>query len=229
MTRRGDTIRIRLLGIALAAAACAVPAPATAHISRGSDWYFWGSTYNNKTPDERDDGRKDPLNVIFFGGSDSAYVSNTADHISNDWRYGSMENRNCKSTQWVIWRDLRGGRDSDKEDTNRMTNCFTTQYHMRGWDDKEHSELTGNHSRHQWMITGFHWEKRTLSGFGGHKPDRDWDTVRVQAVQAMNRHCSYRRWRKHPGARDMYQEYRNSGWIARISFFHVEPDGCDGA
>jgi len=61
-----------------------------------------------------------------------------------------------------------------------------------------------------------------------HSIDRDWDTVRIQAVKAMKTHCSYRRWRYPPGARGRFQGYFNSGFIARISLRH-RSNGCQGA
>jgi hypothetical protein len=61
-----------------------------------------------------------------------------------------------------------------------------------------------------------------------HKPDRDWDSVRVQALKSMSEHCSQRRWDWHPGATRVYQGYHNSGYIGRLSLRHVA-SGCDGA
>ena len=80
------------------------------------------------------------------------------------------------------------------------------------------------------MVGGIHHENRGLLkvGEGAHKPDRDWDVVRFQAVKNMKRHCSHPRWRFHPGAKREYQEIDNSGYIARISLRHTS-DGCAGA
>ena len=63
----------------------------------------------------------------------------------------------------------------------------------------------------------------------GHKPDRDWDHVRVEMVKAMGVHCSVRRWKYHPGADDWYQGYDNWGWLARIALRHRSGNNCGDA
>lgn len=61
-----------------------------------------------------------------------------------------------------------------------------------------------------------------------HKPDRDWDRVRMDMVRAMGKHCSVPRWKYHIGADDEFQGYDNSGYIARFSLHHEDDGGCDG-
>jgi hypothetical protein len=230
----------------VAATACAVVAlSATAqvaqgHMSRNDDWYFHGSTYKEMPPVA--ENRKDPVNLIFYRGRGDKTNAVVGAHISDDWRYGDMSSRFCKESQRMVWRDIRGNRISDKQDFHRMTYCFGRQFHFRAWDDYEHAKIAGDHPRYQWVVGGIHHEKMRpkwcgrggLRGWCGftHKPDRDWDRVRVEAVKAMSRHCSYRRWRHHPGAERPYQGYTNSGYLARISLRHVDADPsvrCRGA
>jgi hypothetical protein len=178
------------------------------------------------------------VNLIFYRGRGEKSNSVVGAHIADDWRYGDMRSRVCKAAQRMIWRNLRGRTTSDKQDFHRMTNCPGRQFHFRGWDDQEHSRLVGDHPRNQWIVGGIHHEKLKLKicgrGFARgpcgftHKIDRDWDRVRVEAVKAMSRHCSYRRWRHHPGADRPHQNYTNSGFLARISLRHVSA-GCRGA
>ena len=125
----------------------------------------------------------------------------------------------------MIWRDLRGQRTSDREDKHAMQGCLN-QYHIRMWDDAEHGRLVGGHPAEQWVATPTHHER--LTSEPGHKPDRDWDDVRVHHARAMPRHCSYKMWRYHPGADRTLQEFVNSGWVARLSMRKVS-DGCNGA
>ena len=61
-----------------------------------------------------------------------------------------------------------------------------------------------------------------------HVIDRDWDRVRVEMTKGMRIHCSVRRWKFHPQADGIWQNYENSGFIARISLRH-RSQGCDGA
>jgi hypothetical protein len=140
--------------------------------------------------------------------------------IQNERR--CLGSRWCRSAHRMVWRNLRGGTLRDRQDVQRSTNCAGRQFHIRGWDDVEHDRITSSHGRRgQWIVGGVHHERIIVRRRGSHstvthKIDRDWDGVHHQAVLAMKRHCSYRRWRNHPGARRRYQGYRNSGWLARI-------------
>lgn len=143
----------------------------------------------------------------------------------------------------MVWRYGDGGTLTDKQDVELSTKAFPCghQYHMRGWDDKEHSELFG-HARYQWVVGSIHHEVVTVRKKCGkrgffrycritsikHTPNRDWDRVRVQFVKAMRTHCWRKRWKYHPGAHGTWQNQTNSGYIARISMRH-RSEGCRGA
>jgi hypothetical protein len=186
------------------------------------NWYLYGSTYRDRPPTASN--RSDPVNLIFYRGRGHKSPSRVGAHISKDWRYGTMRD-DCAGDQYMVWRDMHGNRDSDKTDMQRVTGCGT-RYHIRGWDDYEHWKLRNDHGDiYQWVIGNVHHERDNGSG---HTIDRDWDSVRVSAVKAMSAHCSYRRWRYHPGADRTYQGFTNAGYLARISMRHVA-DGCSGA
>lgn len=233
LSRLSVLIALGTLGVLVLSAA------ARGHTNEGNDWYFWGSTYKGDPP-PNESKRLDPVNIIFYKGGGLVEKSDVGAHITDDWRYGTMKSRICQTAQRMYWRELRGQRTSDRQDMHRMTTCLR-QYHTRLWDDWEHSKIT-NHSRYQWMVGGIHHERvkgklncswpslnTPVCTFAGtHKIDRDWDKVRVEAVKAMDRHCTTRHWKYHPGAHRTYQGYTNSGWIARISMRHVSA-GCGGA
>lgn len=218
----------------------ALTSTTTAHLwerhGNSRDWYFYGAIFGKMPPTK--EHRSDPVNLIFYRGRGHKSPAIVGSHISNEWRYGAMRSRFCGSNERMVWRDLRGGRISDKQDLHRMTSC-NHAYHFRGWDDYEHSKITV-HNRYQWVVGGIHHEHIVVTThcFGApapicitsfnHKIDRDWDTVRVQAVKAMSAHCSYRRWQYHPGAHHTFHGFTSSGWIARLSMRHVAA-GCSGA
>jgi hypothetical protein len=221
--------------------------------NKPSDWYFYGSTFQRK-PCLAFEGcyqhtvRKDPVNWIFFGTTTDLHQSECASysldciqtHVENDWAAGSMHGAGlCKSTQYLAFRrqgGTGGGAVWDANDRQLLTGrriptprC-SRQFHTRLWDDKEHAEITTHGSRNQWVIGGIHHEKP--GPLVGHVPDRDWDAVRVQAVRAMRAHCSAVHWRIHPGAglptrQRNYQAFDNSGYIARISLRHNQPNVTD--
>lgn len=200
-----------------------------AHYRTGGDWYFYGSFYESTTP--HDATRKDPVNLIFFGGG-LVTNSGVASHIETDWRYGRMRHSKiCNSKMYAIWRFMpgRGSDNADFQRSNKALPC-NNQYHVRGWDDYEHWQGTAHGNRYQWVIAGVHHEdvKYKFPCCFHHVIDRDWDSVRVEAVKAMSAHCSYRHWQYHPGAHRTYQGFTNYGYIARISMRHVSA-GCDGA
>lgn len=237
-------IAIVLGGFAAAGIVLTVASLAVADVQVNGQWVFRGSLYTEKPA--REEHRLDPLNVIFYKGG--GFVDNTRvnDHLNADWDTRQVGGRpwrkhneifpHCKDGKYALWRHLPG-RNVDLADqhgtTARFAHICGNQHHARLWDDYEHSKGRV-HERGQWVISGFHHEKvifkRVLGHIKtpGHKPDRDWDRVRVEVVKAMRRHCSYRRWKYHPGAHHWYQGYQNFGYIARISMHHVADGGCDG-
>jgi hypothetical protein len=206
----------------------AVAVAGQAHVATlNGDMMFDGSLYDD---DERtDDARKDPVNVIFMAGGGPVGLDRVQAHLEDDWD-GMAHDLVCKSSLRAFWL-FYPGVDDDKQDRQLIaTNVgCRNQFHIRLWDDKEHSEGSV-HTRDEWVLAGVHHE-HIVYKFPccvSHKPDRDWDTVRIQALKEMNEHCSVRRWRFHPGAARTYQGYKNSGYIGRISMRH-RSDGCDGA
>jgi hypothetical protein len=239
MTSKLSTRKPPAMGITSAAAIAllaaivmgGVTSPANAGVKKGSDWYFRGSTYRDKAVKKR----ADPVNLLWLGGG-KATLADVGTHLAEDWPsrtvfgLGGMKATPavCHTGQYMRWRHLPGG-DVDKNDISLSTsNICRKQFHFRGWDDYEHWKGTGylGHPRNSWVVGGIHHENFKLKG--GHKPDRAWDVVRFQAVKNMKRHCSYARWRFHPGAARDYQEIPNSGYIARISMRHTS-EGCSGA
>ena len=112
------------------------------------------------------------------------------------------------------------------------------QYHIRGWEDGPHAKNVPSHGRRdQFVLAGVHHEHIYAKKDGcflgiprclGHKIDPDWDVVRSQAVSALKKYCSYRRWIYHPGADMAYQGFDNSGFLARVSLHRVSDGGCNG-
>ena len=225
--------RLRYLVPAIAGVLVLVVASALsqAHVKNIDDnWYFDGSLYDD---DEiSDDARKDPINLIFKGGGGDITLDRVKQHLLDDWdANGDMDNDLvCRSSLHAFWRYFPG-LAHDKQDFQLIaTNVgCRRQFHIRVWDDLEHDRGTV-HTRGEWAVAGIHHERIAWKWpcCTTHKPDRDWDSVRLQALKAMNEHCSQRRWDWHPGATRTYQGYHNSGYIGRLSLRHVA-SGCDGA
>lgn len=210
-------------------AAC--PSLTAAHVKNlDGNWYFDGSLYDE---DEiSDDARKDPINLIFMGGGGDVTNDRVKQHLVDDWNNGGDMDTDlaCRSSLHAFWRYFPGLAE-DKQDFQLIaTNILCRrQFHIRVWDDLEHYRGTA-HTRNTWAVAGIHHERIAYKKpcCTTHKPDRRWDTVRVQALKAMSEHCRERRWDWHPGASRTYQEIPNSGYIGRISMRHVD-SGCDGA
>jgi len=201
-------------------------------MSKGKEWYFFGADYDGNK-------RSDPLTFTFYRGAGPKSPGRVGAHVTEEWRYGAMRDRDCRSPHTLTWRNLRGGSNKDKNDLERSTAC-NTRFHMRAWDDFEHQKLAPDHgNRRQWMIGSVHHEHYVVKTkcYGittpvctvkrKHKIDRDWDAVRIQTVKAMSAHCSYRRWRMHPGAKGDFGGQDSSGYIARLSMRHAP--GCRGS
>jgi hypothetical protein len=207
------------------------------------DWYFRGMTFEKEA---RPLKAKDPINVIFYGGADDLTDYSRArieNHMSQDWdtdwvggspwREDSLVVGFCKVDQIARWRNLPGetGDLTDWHGTTAMIRPVCgKQHHLRFWDDKEHADATSHGRRHQWAIAGAHYD-RPAAKFCcvKHVVDRDWDHVRMEVVYAMHKHCSYGKWKYHPGADGAdIQGFGNFGFIARFSMRHVSA-GCAGA
>lgn len=232
-----------LLGIIFT---CVLPAPAGAHYKTGnpdesaSDWYFRGGTIQNGV-------KTDPINFIFYGGSKdtTAYTRERIQtHMVDDWDIAKVGGRRwhsdnemirlCKQDQRVQWLGYPG-ETSDKSDWHGATlstgGICGNQHHARFWDDLEHKRQNPEHGDFgQWVVGGIHHEKVVRKRPGccvAHVPDRDWDSVRLEMIRALYKHCSVRRWKYHPGA-DFSRVFENSGYIARFSLHHRSDGGCDG-
>lgn len=212
---------------------------------RFGSWFFRGQTFEDKRGRRQD--WKDPVNFIFYGGANDPQEYTRPlieEHMRDDWSTravgGSRWRRDedirgyCKSDQYMVWRHLPGAeRTADRTDwhgtTARFTGICGNQHHARFWDDKEHAQGTVHGREKQWAVGSIHHEKTDVTFRGvGHKPDRDWDRVRVEMIKAMRPHCSYRRWKYHPGADHTFQEQTNFGFVARLSLRHTT-GGCGGA
>ena len=222
---------------------------ASGHTRRASGtWYFDGMTYKPKDPT----ARMDPVNFIFAPGplDDTLYDRDRIEqHMFDDWNEDAVGGRRwrrdgdvsfwCKGDHRMYWEN-GSARTSDKTDwhgTTALLGDFCgNQHHARFWDDQEHKRQTdGPTDPHgpedQWAVGGIHHERviRKKPCCAGHKPDRDWDTVRRELVLAMGRHCSETAWRYHPDADGVIQGYASYGLIARLSLRHVASSGtCEG-
>ena len=171
--------------------------PASAHVSRGSNWYF-----HSGTKKEIDDSKfVDPLVLLYRDGdTETPQTTVTEDNVVDfalrpDWgRYGpDMKRHGClqrttflddfgeevrgvrlfvDGPQGLVFRDLEdGGRDFDKPadfETGTNGKC-RNQWHMRWWeDDAPHSTKTNHGSEHQWAIATIHREKYIGVQKGGH-------------------------------------------------------------
>ncbi|MBA3328073.1 MAG: hypothetical protein H0T43_07210 [Solirubrobacterales bacterium] len=210
------------------------------------DWFFRGQTFSDKRGRRQD--WKDPVNFMFYGGTNDPQEYSRVfieEHMRDDWstravggspwRRDQDIRRVCKDDQYMVWRHLpSSARSADRTDwhgtTARFTGVCGSQHHARFWDDQEHRKGNALHGREkQWVVGGIHHEKAVLKFCcAGHEVDRDWDRVRVELVKAMRRHCSYRRWKYHPGADHTFQEKTNFGFVARLSLRHAS-GGCAGA
>ena len=244
-------------GFLVIAASLALATPAVGHYTsndrrdpstpfdagfRGA-WFNFGHLYSGSSPGSKVD---DPLNLVFAGGT---YEGNRNVHagtvglaLEDNWnpKYESRMRKEavCGDSLYTIWRHAAGrgerkpgspGSTGIKQDLERSAthpNC-DDQFHIRGYEDGPHWKHTASHGRRdQYLLAGIHHEQR--KGTFGHRPDRDWDKVRIQAVKAMARHCSYRHYAYHPATDRPYKRYTNSGLLSRISLRRAA-DGCEGA
>jgi hypothetical protein len=182
----------------------------------------------------------DPVNLLFAGGTDFCSGSRRRSsncvktHFENDWHRGRMTGKFCNGGGRATFYTQDGGIATASQDDNLSTSLTCrTQFHARIWDDAEH----GHGDTHQWVIVAMHHETRPTSK-RGHSIDLHWETVENIAVQQMGRdqggfndsaHCTYPDYYALPGSGPgkINNRYTN-GRISRISFHHVENDGCDG-
>jgi hypothetical protein len=218
------TLAVMLLASALAAVSDIGPifgGQAQAHVKfTNGKWVFRGRAIA-KSGDRHD--RKDPLNIIFMGHGRYYTNDGVFAHIKTHTGFGHAGP--CATQQRVVWQKRNStATTSDKDDfqmdNRKPWNCLGDRWHIRAWDDQEHDAYTDNHGRsQQWTVLGVHHEKGPP-----HKIDMDWDVVRRKFIKDMAGHCSWPRWKRHPGARigkKPGQGYANSGWIGRISLKHT--------
>lgn len=225
-----------------------LPSAASAHYrvagsNSVSSWYFDGVTLE-------DGEASDPVNFMWYGGaSDSRdYRQSTVEpHMRDDWDTSSVGGTGwredsaitgiCKESQVLVFRHHPGS-TSDNTDwhgsTAKRKQICGRQYHARFWDDYEHDRGTApprvaHGRRFQWVVGGIHREKPKLKFpcCVHHVISKDWDDVRYDLYQAMDKHCGYPRWRYHPGADRKLQGFDNFGFVARISLTHRSA-GCAG-
>jgi len=207
-------------------------------------WFNYGVLYKGEDPVRST--MKDPVNLVFAGGSyegnSNVHAGTVARALDDNWdsRYENRmrKERVCVSSLNLIWRHSAGrqkkkegspDRSAPKQDFQRLAthpNC-DDQYHIRGYEDGVHYKHTNHGRRDQYLLAGIHHEKRK-GAVGGHKPDRDWDKVRAEAVKAMRKHCSVYHFAYHPAAERTFQGYDNTGLIDRISL-RLRSSGCGGA
>lgn len=168
------------------------------------------------------------------------------------WRKHDEIFSRCKTDQIMVWRGLPG-RDADRTDrhgsTARKRLICGKQHHMRMWDDYEHDKLAGPaHERYQWVVGGIHYDKIGLlrptltcptggpisqCSVGlkkpkGHVPGRSWTVARHQMRRALHRLCGERAWKLHRGAQGWFQNYYNTGYLARMTL-REKTQGCAGS
>lgn len=201
------------------------------HIREGPQrWYFSGVTFGKK------DGKykpSDPLNVVFWGGGPNAPIDVVREHVHEDFGMNSV----CpSSTQWVYftarddWNTTPPYATYDEDD--RQLSSYDPcgpKYHIRIWDDYEHWVHTWDHpTRDRWAVAGVHHERlcgKSEFPFFGHCPNRDWDIVERDFRDKMEEHCSYLRWKYHPGADRRLQGYDSDGRFVLIHMRHVDDPG----
>jgi len=168
---------MRYFIIATAALVLLLPAQdSMAHTKQpGGGWYFRGQTFDDGDAGRagQRSARKDPVNVIWYGGTHHYSTSAVENHLDNHWdasKVGGSGWRKhdeilslCKQDQIMVWRGLPG-RDADKTDrhgsTARNRYICGSQHHTRLWDDYEHDKLAGAaHDRYQWVVGGIHYDK----------------------------------------------------------------------
>lgn len=154
---------------------------ASGHIKQSNGgWVFRGQTFENTAAGRAGeaDAIKDPLNVVWYGGSGVYSLANVESHYDanwdaskvggSGWRKHDQIFRMCKVDQIVVWRG-RQGRDADLTDRHGSTAgsrfLCGNQHHVRLWDDYEHDKLDpAAHDgpadgRNQWVLGGMHYDK----------------------------------------------------------------------
>lgn len=233
------------------------PATAEAHVSNGQSYWYW-ELFTRRTSSDQTPGRRtDPTAVVWTAGPQAPIMRQEAvqDAVNEFW--GNRPTRNqmtfdqlCLGQSRVVralkesgTQELRfripGGWVRDVNDYQGSTSrtCLT-QWHMRFWDDQEHTEAYGTDhgSQGQWAVSGIHFDKSTGSVrvpryFGrrwgtGHYVEGQWNVYRNFGVnKAMRSLCGRSRWRQFPGADRAWRGSRMDGYIARIDF-QRDADGC---
>lgn len=153
-------------------------------------WYFRGTLFkdNDDGREARSSARKDPVNVIWYGGPSfsSVYSLNNVEVTLNSfwdtrtvggspWRTHKDIAGYCKVDQLAHWVHMPG-RSSDRTDrhgsTAKRKRICGKQHHMRLWDDVEHDRGTrGEHDgpvdgRNAWALGGVHYDKVSSPSVG---------------------------------------------------------------
>jgi hypothetical protein len=158
------------LGVALATAP-----QSGAHLfektGNGKNWYFGGRTVGSEGQDSE---KVDPVTLIFHGGNQphiytNQFVDGKLQTFIPDMAPGCIPTTAgcitipCNGRQRMVWNNLNGNRNSDKEDINRSTSdTCEDQVHIRLWDDHEHAQQfpSGTHTEFSWSVGSVHKEER---------------------------------------------------------------------
>ena len=201
---------------------------------------------------------KDPINVLWHGGSDqwkdlatgeirescrgtagARSHTCTRDHFAVDWWRGQIRPRPCAGDGTLKFYKQGGGKTSASEQDESMVTSETCkrEFHTRIWDDVEHGH--SNDGPHQWNVSPIHHENRGVVETG-HNIDMSWEAVenvariqlgrRQQDQNPEPRHCTYPNYHtfKGTGPGKIKGHYSN-GRVTRISYHHIDDGGCHGA
>jgi hypothetical protein len=241
--RRVTSKRLAVVMLLAAAAGLAALPAALAHYRVSPARWFWGgSTYSNARTFARD--RSDPVNILYYDAN-RVTLENIEDHLENEWEESpfqpAMNTWPCHAptrwtTQWMIFRaqndrapgqPLAVARPNERALSNDA-DCLGDQYHTRLWDDTTHNQQTVNHHDDQWVVGGVHFDRNALPD-AIHRIGEDWDITERVWRDRMDEHCSYLRWRMHPGSRRRYGRFHSDGYLLLILYRHTDaPGSCPG-
>jgi hypothetical protein len=217
--------------------------PALAHYRVSPSRWFWeGSTFSNSRAFVRD--RSDPVNVLYYDAGGNVTLEGVEDHLENEWEESPIRDHMntwpCLGTrftnQWMAFRaqtDRAAGQPSRIVRLHERTlsnnhRCIGNQYHTRLWDDQTHNVQTQDHLDDQWVVGGVHFDRNALPD-AVHRVGEDWDVTERVWRDRMEEHCSYLRWRMHPGSRRVYGRFHSDGYLLLILWRHVDaPGSCPG-
>ena len=201
----------------------------------------------------------DPVTLIFHGGNDAAFYTSQnvlakLETFIPDMQIGCYGpdppgpvgciRINCNGREEMVWRDLNGGLNHDKEDINRSTSdTCEDQVHIRLWDDQEHrlQFAAGVHPASNWVVGSVHKEKRDticdpfgLPGWPNPIKECHHDRISTFERQARNiaaafdgndNWCADRKWHFLPGSANGFGRDYSDGYLTEI----IHDDSCTGA